>query len=40
MSISETAQMVIVVIVALILVDIIGDIVGDLYHKKGGLVFA
>jgi hypothetical protein len=39
-STSETAQMVIVVIVALILVDIIADVVGDLYHKKGRLCLA
>lgn len=40
MSISDTTQMVIVVIVTLLLIDIIGDVVGDLYIKKGRLVFA
>ena len=40
MSISDTVQIIIVVMVALILIDIIGDIVGDLYVKKGRLALA
>lgn len=40
MSILETVQMVIVVIVALILVDTAGDIIEEFYHKKGELVRA